>query len=282
MNILIIGGTSSVGKALVKTLNTDHKVITAGRGSCDIKLDLSDEIEEIHVPENLDVIIIMAAHFGGNSENDIYEAENVNVLGTLKVCQKAKKANCKHVVLISSIFSLLSKGDKNYSIYSLSKKHSEELSELFCDKYELPLTILRPPQLYGNIDNFHIRQPFLNMLLDKAEKGEAINIYGSRDPKINIMHIDDLVKIISLVIKKHIFGTYSCINPEDVSYGKFAKTAYQVCNQKEQINYISEYNDIPDNIFSYDDTLYEKIDYYPELDLQKGIERVYKHRKNIA
>jgi len=282
MKILIVGGTSSLGKAITKPLSIDHDVITAGRSNCDIIFDLNDPIDKLHFPENLDTVIIVAAHFGGKSKEDIYDAERTNVLGTLKICQAAKNNNCKHVILISSIFTLLPKETDNYSIYSLSKKHSEEVAELFCSTHELPLTILRPSQLYGNIDNLHIRQPFLNLLLNRADKGEDITIFGTHDAKINLLHIDDLVNVIILVIEKKILGTYSCTNLNDTTYSESAKIAFQMSNQKEKIFFDSNEKNISDNVFDNDETLYEKINFYPQVTLQEVIKNVYKFRKSIA
>ncbi len=281
MNILIVGGTSSVGKVLKKSLTLTHNVKTAGRKYCDIQIDLEDSIDNIVLPTNLDAVIILAAHFGGKTDEDIYAAENINVLGTLKVCQAALNANAKHVILISSIFALLKNGASNYSAYSLSKKHSEEIAELFCNSFKLPLTILQPSQIYGNLDNFKIRQPFLNMILDKAEEGLEINIFGEHDAKINIIHVEDLVNIIKLITEKKVTGKYSCTNPMDISYTQFAKLAYEINNHKGKISFLSEHNNIEDNIFEYNSNLFDKIKYYPQVTFQEGIKRMYNIRKTL-
>ena len=109
MKILIVGGTSSLGCALKPVLSEIGEVITAGRKECDIRLDLNDPIEKITLPNNIDAVIHTAAHFGGKTVEEILEAENVNVLGTLKLCQAAVQAKAKHFILISSMFSCLNK-----------------------------------------------------------------------------------------------------------------------------------------------------------------------------
>ena len=137
---------------------------------------------------------------------------------------------------------------------------------------------MRPSQLYGNIENLHVRQPFLSMILDKAEKGDEINFYGSHDAKLNLMHIDDLVNIIVLVVKNKIHGVFSCTNPIDITYSEFAKVAYELCNQERKINFISNLEDMPDNVFFNDDELYRKINFHPQVTLKDGIKGVYKFR----
>lgn len=106
MKILIVGGTSSVGKALKPVLSQFSEVITAGRSDCDIILDLSGSTESMTLPDNLDIIIHTAANFGGKTDKEIFDAENVNVLGTLKLCQAAARAKAKFFIFVSGYFQL--------------------------------------------------------------------------------------------------------------------------------------------------------------------------------
>lgn len=43
MNVIVIGGSGTIGSAVVKELNARHKVITAGRSSGDLTVDLTSE-----------------------------------------------------------------------------------------------------------------------------------------------------------------------------------------------------------------------------------------------
>ncbi len=214
MKILIIGGTSSVADALKTFFCGSAEIITAGRKNCDITLNLIDPLQEITFPDDLDVVIHTATHFGGKTAKDILDAECVNVLGTLKLCQAAVRANAKHFILISSIFASLKENSESYSIYALSKKHAEEIARFHFSRNSLPLTVLRPSQLYGNEDRFSVHQPFIYTMIDKAEKGEDIMLYGSNDALRNFIHIEDLTNIIAKVIESKVEGTYSCMNTE--------------------------------------------------------------------
>lgn len=272
MKVVIVGGNSSVALALQKVIPSDFEVITVGRTNCDIIFDLRDQ--ELILPMGVDIVILTAAHFGGPNISDLIDAENVNVMGSLKVCEAAWKSGVKHFVLISSIFVLLEKEFQANSIYSLTKKHSEDVVKLFCQSTSMPLTILRPSQIYGEISAFSQRQPFLSFILDQAQKGEPVNIYGSRDPKINIIHIDDLAQIIWRTIKMKVLGTFACLQTRDISYGEFAKTAFEVFGNPILINFLSEKYDIADNVFESDFELYKIIGFSPQVDLCDGIRRI--------
>ena len=188
MKVVIVGGTSSLGSALRIVLSESCEVITAGRTNCDLALDLTWPLEQMVLPDNVDVIVHTAAHFGGKTAADIVEAENVNVLGTLKLCQAAATANARYFILISSIFASLNEDSEHHSIYALeASRRRGAVRPLATDA--LPLTVLRPSQIYGAGPRFRAHQPFLHAMMEKAKSGEDILLYGTRDPKRNFIYI---------------------------------------------------------------------------------------------
>ena len=281
MKILIIGGTSSLGTALKNAFQESDEVITAGRKNCDISIDLRDPVEKIVFPNDIDVVIHTAAHFGGKEAAEIIECENINVVGTLKLFRAAAQANVKHFVLISSIFAMLKKDSEHFGIYSLTKKHAEDVAEFYCSKFSIPLTILRPSQIYGNMDSFSKHQPFFYAIADKAEGGEDITFYGNNDALRNFIHADDLVAIIAFVIQNKVEGKYSCMHPEDIAYSRIANAAISAFKSKSEVQFLKDKPDIPDNIFEKDFSLYERIHFYPEISIEKGMEMMATYRNNL-
>src|SRR5450432_4102128 len=138
MRILIIGGTSAVGRSLKMALSKSFQIVTAGRTGCDIILDLKNPVNKYHLPKGFDVIIHTAAQFGIHTDEEILETEDVNVLGTLKLCQAAVQSKVGHLIYISSIFSTAGVNSVNYNFYSLSKKQAEEVATLYCSKHQVP------------------------------------------------------------------------------------------------------------------------------------------------
>jgi nucleoside-diphosphate-sugar epimerase len=279
MRIMVVGGTSSLACVLKPVLSEFAEVITAGRAGCDVHFDLNDPVEKIELPNNIDVVINTAANFGGKSFEEMYQTESLNVLGVLKLCQSCTKAQIKHLVLISSIFACLDKSSPFYSIYSLSKKHSDEVAQLYSSVFGLPLTILRPAQFYGVGEAYRNHQPFLYTIIDKAENGEDILIYGSNDALRNFIHVEDVAKVVALVIRRKIEGTYSCMNVQNVSYSEVAAAAIDAFGSKSTIKFVKEQPDIPDNIFDLDDSLFRLIDYYPQISISLGMKKEAAHRK---
>jgi len=79
MKIIVVGGTGTIGKAVVKELSQRHTIITAGHQSGDIKVDVTDKksIEAMYkTAGKVDAVVATTGevHFGDFSEmtDDLY------------------------------------------------------------------------------------------------------------------------------------------------------------------------------------------------------------------
>ena len=276
--IVVIGGTSSLAQHLMPVLSKDNVVISMGRKNCDIHCDLLEKTDSFALPENADVVVHIAASFEGNTDEEIIKTEETNALGTLKVCMSVYKAKVKHLIVISSLSAVLDENSLYYNIYSISKRHSEELAVYYCSHKKIPLTILRPSQIYDEKGCFRKHQPLLYLMADNAQLGKDINIYGSNDALRNYIHVEDMVEIITRTIKTGCTGVYSCTNPKDVKLSDVAQGALSVFNKGGKIVFLNNKKDIPDNVFYNDTVLYEKIKFYPQIDLIAGMKKIYHYR----
>jgi nucleoside-diphosphate-sugar epimerase len=226
------------------------------------------------LPEGVDVIVHTAAHFGGKTATEIVEAEQVNVLGTLKLCHAAVAAKVRRVVLVSSMFASLPEGSPQHGVYALSKKHAEDVARFVCSAHSIPLAVLRPSQIYGAGPRFRSHQPFLYTMLDRAKRGEDIVLYGRRDPRRNFIFIDDVAAVLARVIRSGIVGTFACQFPRDVTYSQIAEAAFQVFQTQGRVRFLPEKPDIPDNVFEHDTALYDAIGYSPSTTIVDGLKKI--------
>jgi nucleoside-diphosphate-sugar epimerase len=274
MKIFVIGGNSALAKAVIPIIGS-HEIITAGRKGCDTYCDIT---ESVTIPNDVDVVLNFAATFGGDSDEAILEAERTNSLGVLNICSALRKANVKHFINISSMSATHDETSAYYSIYAITKRHGDELAQYYCKLFGISLTILRPTQLYGDNDEFTSHQPFFHHLVNNAEKGQDIIIYGSRDALRNYIHSVDLGEIIKRVVSDRVTGTYPCMYPADVSFSEIAQTAQKIFGQGGEIIFQKDKPDILDNVFTKDLTIYEKLKYQPTISLQTGLERIKEYR----
>jgi nucleoside-diphosphate-sugar epimerase len=199
MKVALVGPNSSISLAIIPLFKKEDEIITLGRKNADIELDLQSIDVPIKLPENTEVIIHSAAHFGGSSLEDTCDAIKVNILGTLRLFDAAVLSNVRQFVYVSSLYSHLTYNSNLYSIYSLSKRCSEDILKLYSKGKKVKLLIIRPSQIYGNFYSMRKHQPFFYSIIDKIRKNEKVVFWGRRDPSRNFIHIDDLrVNLIAL------------------------------------------------------------------------------------
>lgn len=281
MKILIVGGKSALAAVLKPILSEFAEVITAGREGCQLYLDLTQPWETFNIPNDIDVVINTAGSFGGKTFDGMFKTEDINVLGVLKLCYACTNAHVKQLVLVSSIFALLEKSSSFYSIYALSKKHSDEVAEIYCAANQLPLTIIRPSQFYGSGIDQRKHQPFLSAIIEKVANNEDVLIYGTNDALRNFIHVEDVARVIALAIQKKLEGTYTCMNPNNVSYSEIASAAIKAFQSSSVVKFIKEKPNIPDNIFDLDTTIFRLLDYYPKISILLGMEKEVAYRSVI-
>lgn len=273
---------ASAGAALLcPVLALFAEVLTAERTGCDVELDLGCPAERFELPDGADAVIHLAAHFGGRDFASMLAAEEVNVLDALKLAHAFHRAGIGQLVQISSIFAVLAEESPFYNSYTVSKRHAEDLTQLYCRNTSLPLAILRPAQLYGEGDAFRLHQPFLYALLDSAQRGEDIVLDGQNDARRNFILVTDVVEIIARVVQQRVDGRYDCASLSNLRFSEIAAAAVAAFGSASTIRFDTGKPDISDNAFAVDDTLYRSIGYFPQISLAQGLAREAAHRKAL-
>lgn len=273
MKVIVTGSNSSVGSSFIQRINSKHDVITLSRCNSNYLFDL-DVIPESFTLPYADVLVHTAASFGGKTFSDIYQTEKNNVLGTLSIINKAIQAGIKHIVLISTIYTTIPKSQPQYSIYSISKKHCEEVSRYFCENKDVLLTILRPAPVYGIGKNYHKHQPFFYSIIANAQQNKDLIFYGKNDALRNYIFIDDLCTIIEGVIENKICGTFNCVHTENISLTRIAKAAIAAFYSKSNIIFDVTKPDILDLAFKNEHNLYEDLNLYSLTSIEIGVRKI--------
>jgi nucleoside-diphosphate-sugar epimerase len=280
MNVLIIGATSMIGRALAQRLQEAGVTVTrTGRQDSDIFLDLTAWNTLPEISESFDVVVHAAADFGGSDDLDIIRSEATNAVGTLAVCALARQVQAQQVVVLSSLSATYQTGDAYFGIYALSKRHGEELARWYCQTHDLGLSILRPAQVYDDNGAGRRHQGLFYAIADQAEAGDQIRFNGTRDALRNLIHIDDLIEIIQRVIQRRLFGDFTCAHPRSVRLSELAKAAYSAYEYNREAQFITERPSLEDLPEITDFRIYDLIDYRPQIDIEEGYIRIRAHRE---
>jgi len=282
MKILLVGGTSSVGHSIAEKMTRLGQVISAGRREAEVFFDLTHWDSIPVVDESYDVVIHVAADFAGPTAEDFIRAELTNVVGTLSVCRLAEHCGAKHLVIMSSISATYGPGDAYYGAYALSKRHAEEAALLFCAERTLPLTVLRPTQVYDAKGKCRRHQPLLYLMADKAQAGENILIHGSHDARRNYLYLDDLAEICSRIVEMRHTGVFDCAHPHSPKLSEVALAAFSAFANGGKIQFQPDKPHLVDLPTSVLTSCYEDIDFYPQVDIQQGFERIRQFRESVS
>ncbi len=280
MRILVIGSTSVIGRALRRELSSLGTVRTAGRRDADIPFDLTEWRRNVFdTGERFDAVVHAAADFGGPNDEDLVRAEIVNAAGTLTACRLARGAGARHFLLISTVFAAQREGGPYFGIYALSKRHGEEAARLYCDARGMALSVLRPSQVYDAAGECRRHQPFFFSIVDRAEAGQDVVIFGKHDAKRNFIHLDDLAEAVKRVVAAKLVGTFTCAHPRTVRVSEVAAAAFAAFGKGGAVRFDEGRPDLADVNVEDETALYEATGFVPAIDLREGMSRIGELRR---
>ena len=200
-NILITGGAGFIGSNLAEELlKRKYNVICLDNYSFGSKENEirgvkyhNYDIEDINrVKHSIDVCFHLAAFSRVQpSFDNPDECFRVNVLGTSKVMEWAKKKKVK-IVYAGSASKHFNPSDSPYAMY---KFLGEEICKLYKKTYNVDVEIARFYNVYGPKEVVH--EKFGNVIgiwKSKIKKGEPLPIVGDGEQRRDFVHVSDIVE----------------------------------------------------------------------------------------
>ena len=199
-NILVTGGAGFIGSNLIKSLVEkgfnvtsldDYSTGSKSNEIQDVKYYNLD-IEKISkINESIDICYHLAAQSRFHpSFEDPEESFRINVLGTSRVMEWAKKKKVK-VVYAGSSSKHHVPSDSPYAMY---KFLGEEVCKLYKKSYNVNVAIARFYNVYGPGEN--IDEKYGNVIgiwRSKVIQGEPLPIVGDGNQKRDFIHVYDIV-----------------------------------------------------------------------------------------
>lgn len=218
MKVLVTGGAGFIGSNLVKYLHQQgHQVIVLDNLSSGfkknvdsfknihfIKGDIRDEILLDNIMNDVNVIYHLAASVGNKRsiDNPILDAD-INVMGTLKLLESARKHGVKKIIVTSSagIFGELKtlpiKEDhaiEPRTPYASSKLYAEKISLAYADLYGIDVVCLRYFNVYGPNQRFDAYGNVIPIFVFKLLRDEKLYIYGDGEQTRDFVNVHDIVQ----------------------------------------------------------------------------------------
>ena len=222
--IFVTGHKGLVGSAVIKRLNYlgFKKIITIDKK----KLDLRNQkkVFDFFKKNNIDGVINAAATVGGILANLKSKADFIynNIVIQNNIIHACYLNNIKDLIFLGSscIYPKLCKQpikesylltgelEKTNEPYAIAKIAGIKMCESYNFQYNTNFKCLMPCNLYGPNDNYDLKTShFFPALIKKIyyakkKKSKKIIVWGSGNPKRELMHVDDLADACVFFFKK--------------------------------------------------------------------------------
>ena len=246
-----------------------------------VKLDLTKPEDFNNLPtKNVEGVILLAGLLPANAKADLDKEENaadyfrVNVIGTINVLEYCRKNHIRKVIGCSSYSDVAGAWKKgvaitedeprhfhftgDHAVYVISKNAANDVMEYYNQQHGMQCAWFRFPPVYGVGPHGTIYvngKPYksgIQTFIEKAEKGEDIEIWG--DPHItrDIVYVKDVAKAFSLALDSdRTYGLYNMTSGTELDLEEQVKAVIEVFGSKEHPSRIVYRPDKPNNTPSF-------------------------------
>jgi len=310
MNIFVAGHRGMVGSAIVRSLahssrsNDQINIITKNRAELD--LTNQEEVKSFFNESKIDIVIIAAAKVGGIYANNNYPAEFIfqNLSIQTNLIHQSYVSGIKKLIFLGSscIYPreatqpinekdlLTGTLEPTNEPYAIAKIAGIKMCESYNRQYDCDFRSIMPTNLYGEGDNFHLKNSHvLPALIRKFHEASFNNdrevaVWGSGNVYREFLHVDDmasatlfLMNVNKELYMKHTEPMLSHVNAGsglEISIKNLATLIGEITNFKGDIIFDSSKPDgTPRKLM--DSSTIRDMGWSPSIELRAGIESTY-------
>lgn len=226
--ILVTGSSGFIGTNLLKRLkDASYEVVTFDVEDGDIAT------AEFHF-DKLDHVIHLASktYVPASWENPL-DFYRTNTSGTTNILDLCRKQGCSLTYISSYVYGTPQylPVDENHPVapvspYNHSKLVAEDLCRFYAEQFGVPVTILRPVNIFGPGQKENFLIPFIvQQVLDSSIK--TVEVMDLR-PKRDFLYIDDFMDLITSTIGRKNYGIFNVGSGYSVSVQEIIETILKV------------------------------------------------------
>lgn len=272
--ILITGSSGFIGRHLIKKIPKYNTPIEENGKEIDLR-----NREKVLKIKRVNTVIHLAGkipHTKKLPDNEFFEH---NILGTLNILEYCVEKKVEKLIFISSYIY----GNPKYNpidekhvvqphnTYAKSKYLAEELCKIYAKKFGIKIIILRPFNLFGNLQ----KKGFLISNIIESIKKDSSILITNKNNKRDYLLVDDFIDVILKMIdfdsKFEIFniGSGKCYSFEKIIQIFEKKSGKKI--KKE--NKVSKKNNIS-KIQADINKISKKTGWYPKYNFEEGVEKI--------
>lgn len=247
IQVAVLGGNGFIGRAIIHRLSSykNLRIFSIDKNPYNIRLDTAKSaaiIEQINMDINsdytiqswfiahpVDIVIYCIGYEGiteGLNSSFLEDIDSIRGLYTtinsLPHMNLNKEETTPYFMYISS-YSVYGHSDTSPKEYSkgyptnstgLLKSMGEDIATRLCNKYDIPLCILRPVEVYGKFHPKELRhnipwRGFLPYFVDKVVKRQRNIVVSSPNTKIDLVNINYVTKFILMCLEQQLEGIFN-------------------------------------------------------------------------
>ena len=261
MKALVTGGAGFIGSNISRALEkAGHEVVVLDnlvsgheKNLQDLNVhfvrgDVRDQATVELASEGCEAIFHLAASVGNKRSIDHpVDDSEVNVIGTLRVLEAARKNGARKVVYSSSagIFGELKtmpiREDhpcEPDSPYGASKLCAEKQCLAYAKLYDLEAIALRYFNVFGPMQRFDAYGNVIPIFVFKMLRGERITIFGDGEQTRDFVNVADVVKAnIQAAQNRGCSGAYNIASGTRISINRLVEMVLEIGGMKPEIVY---------------------------------------------
>ncbi len=307
MKILVTGGAGFIASHLVDRLIAEgHRVVvidnlSAGRRenvnpkALFYEVDICDaaSLEEVFRKETPEVVDHHAAHVNVRKsvEMPAYDA-NINILGSLNLCELSKKYRVKKFIYISTGGAVYGEPRvlpvnetcpiEPLSQYGVSKHTVEHYLSIFYKLYGLNFTILRYPNVYGPRQSPHGEAGVVAIFSELILQNIRPTIFGDGSKTRDYLYVDDIINANTIVLNNTGIGEiYNLGWGREISDLEVFHTVRRALSSDIEPIFSKKRPGEIDHISLDSSKATKELKWKPEVSFEEGIKRAVQYYKNL-